>query len=99
MSLFSVTEPSLERRPSSAVEVLQGLNRSPLQQPRTINIINIKPASEGDKTSVPAQLEIWAGVHKYTLSVNSGSIQSEAELEWLAHELSDWLGMEISVYS
>ncbi|MDB9374011.1 serine/threonine protein kinase [Nodularia sphaerocarpa] len=52
--------------------------------------------SEGDKTPVPAQLEIWAGVKKYPLSVNSGAIQSEVELEWLAHELSDWLGMEIT---
>ncbi|GAX36076.1 serine/threonine protein kinase [Nodularia sp. NIES-3585] len=52
--------------------------------------------SEGDKTPVPAQLEIWAGVQKYALSVNSGAIQSEAELEWLAHELSDWLRIEIT---
>ncbi|MEA5526155.1 serine/threonine protein kinase [Nodularia spumigena] len=52
--------------------------------------------SEGHKTPVPAQLEIWAGVKKYPLSVNSGAIQSEAELEWLAHELSDWLSMEIT---
>lgn len=52
--------------------------------------------SDGDKSTVAAQLEIWAGVRKYQLNVNTGSIQSEAELEWLAHELSDWLGMEIS---
>jgi hypothetical protein len=52
--------------------------------------------SDGDKTPVPAQLEVWAGVKKYPLTVNSGAIQSEAELEWLAHELSDWLGMEIT---
>jgi serine/threonine protein kinase len=52
--------------------------------------------SEGDKTPVPAQLEIWAGVKKYPLNVNSGAIQSEAELEWLADELSDWLGIEIT---
>ncbi|MBE9053885.1 serine/threonine protein kinase [Nostocales cyanobacterium LEGE 11386] len=52
--------------------------------------------SDGDKTSVPTQLDIWAGVHKYQLSANSGAIQSEAELEWLAHELSDWLGIEIT---
>jgi serine/threonine protein kinase len=52
--------------------------------------------SQGDKTPVPAQLEIWAGVQKYQLNVNSGSIQSEAELEWLAHELSNWLSLEIT---
>ncbi|MBI1242458.1 MAG: protein kinase [Nostoc sp. RI_552] len=52
--------------------------------------------SEGDKISVPPQLDIWAGVHKYPLRMDSGSIQSEAELEWLAHELSDWLGVELT---
>ncbi len=52
--------------------------------------------SQGDITPVPAQLEIWAGVQKYQLNVNSGSIQSEAELEWLAHELSNWLSLEIT---
>jgi serine/threonine protein kinase len=57
---------------------------------------HITKDSEGDKTQVPAQLEIWAGVKKYTLSVNSGAMQSEAELEWLADELSDWLGISVS---
>ncbi|EAW43536.1 serine/threonine kinase [Nodularia spumigena CCY9414] len=52
--------------------------------------------SQGDIIPVPAQLEIWAGVQKYQLNVNSGSIQSEAELEWLAHELSNWLSLEIT---
>jgi serine/threonine protein kinase len=50
--------------------------------------------AEGSRTEVPAQLEIWAGVQKYQLG-NSSAIQSEAELEWLAHELSDWLDMPI----
>ncbi|HIK04275.1 MAG TPA: serine/threonine protein kinase [Trichormus sp. M33_DOE_039] len=50
--------------------------------------------SEGSRTEVPAQLEIWAGVQKYQLGINT-AIQSEAELEWLAHEISDWLGIPI----
>lgn len=50
--------------------------------------------SSGDKTQVSAQLEIWAGVRKYQLG-DITVIQSEAELEWLAHELSDWLDMPI----
>ena len=49
--------------------------------------------SEGDSLK-PAKLEIWVGVRKYPLSVNDVAIiQSEAELEWLAHELSDWLNI------
>ncbi|MEA5516124.1 serine/threonine-protein kinase [Nodularia sp. UHCC 0506] len=57
---------------------------------------HITKNSDGDKTIVAAQLEIWAGVQKYHLGINSSAIQSEAELEWLSHELSDWLGMEIT---
>ncbi|MEA5576489.1 serine/threonine-protein kinase, partial [Anabaena sp. UHCC 0451] len=52
--------------------------------------------SDGDRTQVPAQLEIWAGVTKFSLDVNVGLIKSEAELEWLARELSDWLNIEIT---
>ncbi|MCF4966753.1 serine/threonine protein kinase [Nostoc sp. CMAA1605] len=49
---------------------------------------------EGNRTEVPAKLEIWAGVRKYELGVNS-IIEWEAELKWLAQEISDWLDMPI----
>ncbi len=52
--------------------------------------------SEGTRTAVPAELDIWVGVKKYQLGGLSGAIKSEAELEWLAHELSDWLGLPIT---
>jgi len=52
--------------------------------------------SEDNRTTVPAKLEIWAGVQKYQLGAYSGFIQSEAELAWLAHELSDWLGIPLT---
>ncbi|MBW4560339.1 MAG: serine/threonine protein kinase [Mojavia pulchra JT2-VF2] len=51
--------------------------------------------SEGNRSQVPAQLDIWAGVQKYQVGGSGGAIKSEAELEWLAYELSDWLGLEI----
>jgi serine/threonine protein kinase len=51
--------------------------------------------SEGDRTQVSAQLDIWAGVKKYQLGGTDNLIKSELELEWLAHELSDWLGIPI----
>lgn len=50
--------------------------------------------SEGDRMLQPAKLEIWAGVEKFKFDVNT--LKSEAELEWLAKELSDWLGIGIS---
>ncbi|MTJ46614.1 serine/threonine-protein kinase [Dolichospermum sp. UHCC 0259] len=52
--------------------------------------------SDGDKTQVPAKLVLWAGVEKFEFGVNNMTIQSEVELEWLANELSDWLGIEIT---
>ncbi|PHM10382.1 serine/threonine protein kinase [Nostoc sp. 'Peltigera malacea cyanobiont' DB3992] len=52
--------------------------------------------SEGTRIAVPAQLDIWVGVKKYQLGGNDGAIKSEAELEWLAQELSDWLGLPIT---
>ncbi|MGJ5630334.1 serine/threonine protein kinase [Nostoc sp. CALU 1950] len=52
--------------------------------------------SEGTRIAVPAQLDIWVGVKKYQLGSIGGAIKSEAELEWLAQELSDWLGLPIT---
>ncbi|MBN4003956.1 serine/threonine-protein kinase [Nostoc sp. LPT] len=52
--------------------------------------------SEGTRIAVPAQLDIWVGVKKYQLGGSGGAIKSEAELEWLAQELSDWLRMDIT---
>ncbi|MEH2139212.1 serine/threonine protein kinase [Nostoc sp.] len=60
---------------------------------------------EGKRIQVPAGLDIWVGVQKYKIStsgINHTSVKgvthcfiSEAELEWLAHELSDWLDIPI----
>ena len=52
--------------------------------------------ADGDRTQVPAKLVIWAGVEKFEFDVNTFTIKSEVELEWLANELSDWLGIEIT---
>ncbi|MEH2183560.1 serine/threonine protein kinase [Nostoc sp.] len=52
--------------------------------------------SEGTRIAVPAQLDIWVGVKKYQLGGSGGAIKSEAELEWLAQELSNWLGLPIT---
>ncbi|MEH1927361.1 serine/threonine protein kinase [Nostoc sp.] len=46
---------------------------------------------EGTTSLVPATLDIWVGIQKYQLP----GVKSKAELEWLARELSDWLGIPI----
>ncbi|MEH2437314.1 MAG: serine/threonine-protein kinase [Nostoc sp.] len=52
--------------------------------------------SEGTRVAVPAQLYICSGLQKYQISGNDVGIKSEVELEWLAHELSEWLGLPIT---
>jgi serine/threonine protein kinase len=52
--------------------------------------------SQGNRIQVPAQLDIWAGVQKYEIGINNGIVNSVVELEWLAHELSDWLDIPIT---
>jgi serine/threonine protein kinase len=52
--------------------------------------------SDGTRIAVPAQLYICSGVQKYQLGGNDIGIKSEVELEWLAHELSQWLGLPIT---
>ncbi|MGM3305939.1 serine/threonine protein kinase [Anabaena sp. WFMT] len=42
------------------------------------------------------ELVICVKEEKFAFNVNGTTIKSEAELEWLAHELSNWLGIEIS---
>ncbi|BAY65119.1 serine/threonine kinase [Calothrix brevissima NIES-22] len=51
--------------------------------------------SDGNRINIPAQLELWAGVQKYQLANSHFPLKSEAEMEWLAQELSAWLGIEI----
>jgi serine/threonine protein kinase len=56
-----------------------------------------------DQVEIEPQLIIWAGVQKYQLGIKSQnnligfySSITEPELEWLAHELSEWLGIPIT---
>jgi serine/threonine protein kinase len=53
--------------------------------------------SDGNKVEIPPQIIIWAGVQKYSIGGSNSVIDSEPELEWLAHELSDWLGLPITL--
>jgi serine/threonine protein kinase len=52
-----------------------------------------KKDSDGDRIEVKPQLLIWAGTRKYGFF--GGTMLSQAELEWLAQELSSWLSLPI----
>ncbi|RUT01383.1 serine/threonine protein kinase [Dulcicalothrix desertica PCC 7102] len=51
---------------------------------------------DGEHVEVHSQLTIHAGVNEYKLKVNTGSVKSEVELEWLAHEVNDWLATDVT---
>lgn len=52
--------------------------------------------AQGDRTRVLPKLDIWAGVNKYQIGGTDDDGIKAVELEWLAQELSAWLGLEIS---
>lgn len=50
--------------------------------------------SDGDRVEVPARLTLYAGRKQYRLG---GALQlQEAEMRWLAQEISDWLGLPLT---
>jgi serine/threonine protein kinase len=51
--------------------------------------------SEGTRSKVEAQIEILVGTKTYTLGAKTGQIKTETEVEWLAQEISNWLGIKI----
>lgn len=61
--------------------------------------ISYKWGSNGSQRGGP-QINIWAGTKKFRIGGNSifiggSNLLSEVELDWLAHELGDWLGLPI----
>lgn len=48
------------------------------------------------QTEIAAKLQIWAGTKNYQLSIFTNRVRTEVEIEWLAREVSDWLGIEIT---
>jgi hypothetical protein len=53
--------------------------------------------SDGDQREHPAQLQIDAGSQEIILGGIGGGIKNEAEVEWLAHEISDWLDISLRI--
>ncbi|MDJ0669962.1 MAG: serine/threonine protein kinase, partial [Microcystis sp. M53598_WE2] len=51
---------------------------------------------DGDQVYVPMALTIWAGTKEYTISSQTKAYLSQPEIEWLAAELSQWLGIPIT---
>jgi Protein kinase domain len=70
---------------------------SPRQDITRIELVqrHYKKDSDGDRVEVKPQLIVWAGGQTYCLGKGGSVLLSDAEIEWLAAELSDWLGLSI----
>lgn len=56
-------------------------------------LTSYKTGGEGGSIEIKPQINIWAGTKKFR--IGGGGSLSEIELDWLANELSDWLGLPI----
>ncbi|MDJ0616052.1 MAG: serine/threonine-protein kinase [Calothrix sp. MO_192.B10] len=54
---------------------------------------NNRHGEHGMKNKNTGKIIIYAGIRQYEISGNSSGIQSKLEVQWLAAELSDWLGI------
>jgi hypothetical protein len=53
--------------------------------------------ADGDRREYPVQFQINAGSQEIILGGFGSRIDNEAEIEWLAHEISDWLDIPLTI--
>lgn len=99
-ALFQTTRLRIDARQISLTHEAFGLKRHALPPSRRQDITKLeyrrRSSSKdvaGDRYETPPKLRIWAGVRMYELSDYR---LSDPEIEWLAHELSEWLGLPLS---
>lgn len=82
-------------------------NRFPVPRQNICKLVQIKRSftkdSQGNEIEIPPRIVIWAGIKQYKLGVISlwglpkkYSSVTEPEIDWLAYELSKWLGIPIT---
>ena len=110
-SVFGYTRLRLNNQKISLTYELFGIEYNPTRPSQKQHICKLevvgKSIERGNKGSVieiPAHIVIWAGVRNYKVGVrklsrwfgiNQNALTSP-ELDWLAQELSSWLGLPIS---
>ncbi len=105
--LFKKVRLRIHRQQIQVTYELFGLKYNiirPSEQRRVTNLEYIKRRfkNSNKKLEINPQLIIWAGVQKYVLNGKYETVDSlhsltEPELEWLAHELSVWLEIPITI--
>jgi hypothetical protein len=101
-TLFGKTYFQIDRHKISLVKTLFGIkiNRE-LPQPKheiTKLLFIRKHASRNNNEDIAAALKIEIGTKSIVLGGSGGGIQHEAEVEWLADEVSEWLDKPLKIY-
>jgi hypothetical protein len=86
---------TIDRQEIVAIQRIWGLTLSGKKKMAREHI-NKLVISDGNRVYVPMALTIWAGTKEYTISSKTKEYLSEPEIEWLASELSQWLGIPIT---
>ncbi|MFN9734398.1 MAG: serine/threonine protein kinase, partial [Microcystis sp.] len=86
---------TIDRQEIVAIQRIWGLTLSGKKKMAREHI-NKLVISDGNRVYVPMALTIWAGTKEYTISSKTKEYLSNPEIEWLAAELSQWLGIPIT---
>jgi hypothetical protein len=101
-TLFGKTYFRIDRHEISLVKTLFGvkINRERPEPKREITklIFTRKHASRNNNEDISAALKIEIGAKSIVLGGSGGGIQHEAEVEWLADEVSEWLDKPLKIY-
>ncbi|BBD70884.1 serine/threonine kinase [Nostoc commune NIES-4072] len=99
--LFQNTRIKIDQQQISLTHEISGFIMTQATPSQKNNINKLERTKRHIKSSSPndggiiiePEIIIWAGENKY--SISSSPIVSEADLDWLADELSDWLKIPI----
>jgi hypothetical protein len=101
-TLCGKTYLRIDRHEISLIKTIFGIkiNREVPQPKREITklIFTRKHASRNNNEDTPAALKIEIGVKSIVLGGSAGGIEHEADVEWLAHEVSEWLDKPLKTY-
>jgi hypothetical protein len=100
-TLFGKTYFRIDRHEVSLVKTLFGqkISREPAEPKREITrlIFTRKHPSPNNNEDTLAALKIEIGAKSFQIGGSQGGIQSEAEVEWLAFEVSEWLDKPLKI--
>jgi hypothetical protein len=82
--IFGINLPKIRKMERENINKIQRLEKSYIRD------------SKGTQFHVTPALTIWAGTKEYKISSQLKGYLTQPELDWLAAELSEWLGMEVS---